>query len=454
MTSIAIVGGGPVGAYMALLLARRGFSVDLFERRPDPRKAAYKGGRSINLALSRRGLFALDRMSIASKVLSHAVPMRGRLMHSRDGAGSFQPYGRDASFFINSVNRSSLAMELLALCAEDKKISLHFERTLKSVSLAKTSVLEFEDGEKRSFDFVFGCDGSASKLRDAVQAFTGGTFEIFECGYSYKELHIPPINGDFAFEPQALHIWPRGSWMLIALPNDDFSFTATLFLPTEGALSFASLQNKEEARRVFDEELQDVVNVISNFSEQWTANPVGHLPTVKGRPWSADQRACLLGDAAHAIVPFFGQGLNCGFEDCVVFEEILDEQALDLPSAIQIFSERRPDDADAISRMAHENFIEMRDLVADQRFLFEKQIESELMRRFDSIYWSRYALVTFSRLPYSQAEDIGRRQQKFLSVLSEQYHSIEEINWKTVENKIYDELVPFFNPKKELMGWT
>jgi kynurenine 3-monooxygenase len=407
MADLVVVGAGPVGSLLALTLARRGFSVDVYERRPDMRRVEIGAGRSINLAVSTRGLHALHEVGLDEDVLREAVPMLGRMIHALDGKQALLPYGRSASEYINSMSRGGLNKLLMTRAEETGRVRIHFEMRLTGV---QDGIAHFEDGTRIAAPVIIGADGSASALRKSVA--TSLSEEYLTSGY--KELTMPALpGGGFAMHREALHIWPRGNFMLIALPNLDGSFTCTLFLPFEGSPSFAELQDEADSQAFFERYFPDAVPLIPGLSAQFIAAPLGRMVTIKAWPWAAGG-ALLLGDAAHAIVPFFGQGMNAGFEDVTLLASNLTG---DLPGDFKRFAESRKPDADAIAELALENFIEMRDKVADPDFLHLREIEHELQERMQGRYLTRYQLVTFTRVPYRIALQAGRVQQEILEGL-------------------------------------
>lgn len=406
MTDVVIIGAGPVGSLLALTLGRRGLSVDVYERRPDMRRADISAGRSINLAVSTRGLFALREVRLEEDVLREAVPMLGRMTHALDGKLALLPYGRSESEFINSMSRGGLN-KLLMTKAEEAGARIQFEKRLVGYS---QGVARFEDGSEVAAQVIIGADGSASALRSAISENVAEDYLTS----GYKELTMPPRDGGFAMHRNALHIWPRGNFMLIALPNLDGSFTCTLFLPFQGSPSFAELQSEPAARVFFERYFPDAVALIPGLAAQFMQAPLGRMVTIKAWPWSRGS-ALLLGDAAHAIVPFFGQGMNAGFEDVTVLAQDLSG---DWAADFARFAGRRKPDTDAIADLAVENFVEMRDKVADPDFLKLREIEHELQQRMGGRYLTRYQLVTFTRVPYRVALQTGRKQQEVLSRLS------------------------------------
>lgn len=433
--NIVIVGAGLVGSLLSIFLARRGYSVKVFERRPDMRKENAEAGRSINLALSDRGLLALERLGLSEAVRKIAIPMHGRLMHHLDGGTAFQPYGKQGQF-INSVSRSELNKKLMDL-AEIENVAISFDEKCNTINW-KENELTFESKDKKNHtlksDLIFGADGafSATRLQHQLQhdRFDYSQYYI-NCGY--KELSIPAGNNDqFLMEKNALHIWPRKEYMLIALPNLDGSFTCTLFFPMEGPLSFASLDAPQKVDDFFAQQLPDVPAMIPDLHHQFLVNPVSTLVTIKCFPWIRSDRFALIGDAAHAIVPFFGQGMNCGFEDCRVLDELIEIHDHDWKNILEEFQQMRKPDADAIAEMAVENFIEMREKTADPQFLLQKRIEAELHEKYPDQWIPAYAQVTFNPgIRYSEALKKGRQQEKIMKEIMDA-GNVEE-RWKSGE---------------------
>jgi kynurenine 3-monooxygenase len=436
---LTVIGAGPVGSLLALFLARRGHDVEVFERRPDMRRVRIGAGRSINLAVSTRGLHALSQMGLDAEVLRQAIPMRGRMVHGATGEQHFLRYGRDDSEFINSMSRGELNKLLMTRAEETGRVRIHFEQRLVGYDDGRAQLRDERTGAQREVDVpvVFGSDGSASALRVSL----GTDVDESWLDFGYKELTIPAApGGGFALEPNALHIWPRNNFMLIALPNLDGSFTCTLFLPFEGAESFAAIESPDAAERFFAQTFPDAHALIPRVSDALADAPLGRMVTVKCAQWSRGS-ALLIGDAAHAIVPFFGQGMNAGFEDCTVLMEVLD-RVPQWERAFAEFSGARKPDADAIADLAVENFVEMRDKVADPQFLLWKEVETELSRRFPGEYLSRYQLVTFTRVPYRVAQEAGRIQLDLLRELTTTARSAAEVDYARAHVVIRDKLVP------------
>ena len=424
MKKVTIIGAGLVGSLLAILLSRRGLMVDVYERRPDPRRQRAAAGRSINLALSDRGFRALERAGIADAVRKVAIPMRGRTMHTADGALAFQPYGVDDQSIL-SVSRGGLNNALLDLAEQSARVRLYFSQRCVGADLSRSAVsLQNVDSGVRvevEADLLFGSDGSFSSVRAEMQRLDRFNYSQHYIEHGYKELTIPAgPGGTFLLEKHALHIWPRADFMLIALPNLDGSFTCTLFLRMESpdaapdAQSFARLRDRREARVFFAEAFPDALALMPTFDEDFAVNPTASLVTVRCSPWTHGDRVCLVGDAAHAIVPFYGQGMNAGFEDCTILDALLAEHGDDWSAVLQAFDRRRKTDTDAIAELALENFVEMRDKVADPAFLFRKRVEAVLAQLCPERFTPLYTMVTFSQMPYAEAAARGRAQDAVL----------------------------------------
>ena len=441
---ITLIGGGLVGALLAQQLAGRGFRVDVYEKRPDPRIAGFVGGRSINLALAERGLHALRQAGLADDVLQRAVMMRGRMVHTRDGRSGLQRYGVDDSEVIWSVSRGALNMLLLD-AAEAAGVRFRFGQSLVDADLDAGRIRLADDaGTERELDapVVIGADGAGSALRAAMNRHTALGERIEALGHAYKELEIPPAtqlpaelvsrsggHDQFALEPHALHIWPRGGYMCIALPNTEGSFTVKLFLPAQGPHpSFATLPDAAAARAFFQDDFPDLLPLIPDFAGDYDGHPVGTLSTLYLKQWHLGGRALLVGDAAHAIVPFHGQGMNCGFEDTVVLASLLAEAPDDTAGVFAEFQRIRQPNSDAIAAMALENYVEMRDSVADPRYLAKRELGALLAARAPRHFMARYRMVTFTHLPYAYAFERGRAQDVLLEQLlhgSTDAHSVD-----------------------------
>ena len=445
-SKITIVGSGLAGPLLAISLMERGFPVEIFERRPDMRKVRISAGRSINLALSTRGIHALREAGVWQSIEKIIIPMKGRMMHSPSGELTFQPYGKDESEVIHSVSRAELNIALMN-AAEERGVKIRFDQRCTGYDLRSGAVyLRNEDsGEETtlSSELVIGTDGATSAIRSEMVKSPRFNFSQQYLDYGYKELTIPPASdGRHAMEINALHIWPRGSFMLIALPNIDGTFGCILFLPFEGPNSFAELKNDLDVKFFFALHFPDVSTLMPKLAENFFANPTGSMVTIKCSPWHQGEHALLLGDAAHAIVPFFGQGLNCSFEDCTCLLELLDRHGPQWPTIFQEFERARKVNTDAIADLAVENFVEMRDRVADPHFLFKKKVELALEAKFPGHFVPKYAMVTFHRIPYALAASRGKIQDRILAELCDRIESLEELDWQQADELIRRELTP------------
>ena len=443
---ITLIGSGLTGPLLAIELLRRGFDVELYERRPDMRRVHIDAGRSINLALSTRGIHALRQAGLWNEMQSIIVQMKGRMMHSLAGELTFQPYGKDETEVINSISRAELNIALMN-AAEEQGVRIHFQQRCTGFDL-RTGVVHLRDEQTGNIgtletDVVIGADGSASAIRTEMLKMHRFNFSQQHLDYGYKELTIPSApGGRHAIEPHALHIWPRGSYMLIALPNIDGTFACILFLPFEGDNSFERLDSEDAVARFFHERFPDVVPLMPQVIDNFFANPTGSMVTIKCSPWHVNGRALLIGDAAHAIVPFFGQGLNCAFEDCTVLLELLDRHGPKWQQVFEEFEQARKVNTDAIADLAEENFIEMRDRVADPRFLLKKKVELALEAKYPGIFVPKYSMVTFHRVPYSVAERRGKIQDRMLTDLCDGLDTVDDLNWNRADDLIGRELKP------------
>jgi kynurenine 3-monooxygenase len=416
MEKIAIVGGGLSGSLMAVFLAKRGFDVHLFEKRPDMRKNKISAGRSINLALSERGINGLKKAGLDTEVLATGIPMSGRMMHTKTGELKYQPYGKEGQA-IYSVSRGLLNIKLLELADEMPNITLYFNMNCVDANL-ENGVIYFQDENRAKSVFkadrVLGSDGAFSAIRYEMQ--TKGRFDYSQSylEHGYKELSIPPnAKGEFQLDKNCLHIWPRESFMLIALPNLDGTFTCTLFFQLDGPLSFDSIKTSDDLELFFDTYFADVKPLIPNLHEDFFTNPTGQLCTVRCYPWSHGKMA-LIGDAAHAVVPFYGQGMNCSFEDCVVLDRMIETHYPQWDTIYSEYQKARKPNADAIANLALQNFVEMRDLVGDKDFLHFKHVEHDLTELYPGVFRSQYELVTFSNEPYQYALEQGARNTELV----------------------------------------
>jgi kynurenine 3-monooxygenase len=413
-----LVGSGLAGGLLAAYLGRRGFEVDLYERRADPREGNIVGGRSINLAISTRGIHALEQIGIAGEALRPAIPMRGRMIHDKSGALHFAPYDVDPKKCINSIGRASLNTAVIEAAQRYPNVRVHFNHKCTDVNLAEPIChLENETGKLTvRGDAVIGVDGAFSAVRASMQRnIDNFQYDESYLAHGYKELTIPPApDGSWRIEKNALHIWPRKSFMMIALPNPDGSFTCTLFWEFEGPRSFATTKTDDDVQHFFDEEFPDAIPLMPTLLEDFKNNPTSALVTVRCAPWYHRDRICLLGDAAHAVVPFYGQGMNAAFEDCVVLDECVEKFANDREHAFAEYFSRRKENADALADLAIGNFIEMRDKTASSTFRTKKKLDHLLEAALPGVYLPLYTMVTFTRIPYAQAARRARLQDRIL----------------------------------------
>ena len=461
---ITIIGAGLAGSLLSIYLAKRGMTVDVYEARGDMRLAEVAAGRSINLALSDRGIAALREVGMDEYMLAEAVPMYGRMIHSVTGETKLLPYSGRQGEYINSVSRAGLNIALINEAAKYENVAFHFNERCVDLDPDSGEAI-FSSGKRSDGDTVIATDGAGSAVRHAMMNGGVDRFDFSQkwLEHGYKELHIPALPGQnhlrervgspFAIEKNALHIWPRHKFMMIALPNFDGSFTCTLFLghereslvdnfgagsTSEGELrtgrasvreySFDQLKDERSVREFFEAEFPDAVELMPTVVEDFFHNPTGNLGTVKCFPWNVGGKALLLGDSAHAVVPFYGQGMNCAFEDVRVLDQLVEEHGTDWETVYEEFGRRRKVNTDAIADMAEENFYEMRDAVADPVFLRKRELETKLEQTYPD-YFSKYSMVTFrDDLPYSVAKARGNAQDKFLMDVCERVRDVGEID--------------------------
>jgi kynurenine 3-monooxygenase len=429
-----LIGSGLAGGLLAAYLGRRGYEVDLYERRADPREGNIVGGRSINLAISTRGIHALEQVGLADEALRCAIPMRGRMIHDKSGELHFSPYDVDPKKCINSIGRAALNTTVIEAAQRNSNVRVHFNHkctgaeidsaTVRLVSETAAGSPKLRGGEApvaeitARGDALIGVDGAFSAVRKSMQSEIA-KFEYDESylAHGYKELTIPPeTDGSWRMEKNALHIWPRKSFMMIALPNPDGSFTCTLFWEFEGPRSFATTKTDDDVRRFFDEEFPDAVSLMPSLLDDFRNNPTGSLVTIRCAPWFYRDKACLVGDAAHAVVPFYGQGMNAAFEDCVVLDECLEEFPENREHAFAEYFHRRKENADALADLAIGNFIEMRDKTASKTFRAKKKLDHMLEAALPGIYLPLYTMVTFTRMPYAKAAKRAQIQDALVYV--------------------------------------
>ncbi|MCB9231163.1 MAG: FAD-dependent monooxygenase [Bacteroidia bacterium] len=440
---ILLFGAGLAGSLMAVYLAQRGHKVEVYERRPDMRKVDISAGKSINLALSVRGLHALRQVGMDQEILSISIPMPGRMIHDLEGNQDFQPYSKDPNKAINSVSRGDLNMRLMTRAEAHPNITFHFNQRCLGIDFEKKTAELRDEVTGREYavsgQTILGADGAFSGVRKSLIFMPRVSFSQQYLDHGYKELTIPPnSDGSHRIAKNALHIWPRGKYMLIALPNLDGSFTVTLFLGFGGENGFDSLTTPEKVTAFFNQQFPDVVPHMPGLVNDFFENPTGTLVTIRTNPWSFEGAATLMGDACHAVVPFFGQGMNAAFEDCTELNACLDEfgdQGWD--EVFAHYQQRRIANSNAIADMALDNYIEMRDLTADPDWVFRKKIEHKLEEHFPEKYLSRYEAVSFMRVPYAEAQTRHAINQKILLELAQGLDSPDQLDL-TLAEKVID----------------
>ncbi|MFT4926831.1 MAG: kynurenine 3-monooxygenase [Phenylobacterium sp.] len=454
---ITIIGAGPVGSLTAIFLAQRGYQVTVFEKRPDMRTTDISAGRSINLALANRGIHPLNEVGLMDKVEPMLIPMNGRMVHDVTGQTNFQAYGQRKDEVIYSVSRGDLNKLLMDEAQASEHVTFVFNKSITDVNF-DDKIISFSDEVSKEqstheFDLLIGADGSGSVVRRAVhqKLATSDTADssfnrMEQLGHSYKELRIPAgKNNGYLIEKNALHIWPRGEYMLIALPNLGGSFTVTLFCPNEGENSFAELTSKEKVTAFFTEQFADALAVIPTLAEDFMANPTGHLATVRCDPWHYGHNTLLIGDAAHGIVPFHGQGMNCGFEDAGILNQILDQHASNAQDnwdeVFTDYANERMPNGNAIADLALDNYIEMRASVREPNYLLKKELAFELEKRHPKHFIPRYSMVMFHLLPYAEAQRKGEIQKQILTELTENAATVADVDMTLADSLIKEKLM-------------
>ncbi|MEM9941148.1 MAG: NAD(P)/FAD-dependent oxidoreductase [Planctomycetota bacterium] len=444
-SKIVISGAGLTGSLLALLLGQRGYDVTILERRPDTRSNTEDSGRSINLALSSRGIHALKMAGLMDQVGQLLIPMSGRMLHFESGRSELMPYGQRDHEVIYSVSRRDLNAMTLNAAVAASKVDVKFLQKVSKVDLANNQIVveDIPTGQSRveNFDLLIGADGAGSRTRRSLIPFVNGKSTSEFLDHDYKELEIPAAtNGKYQIEKQALHIWPRGGYMLIALPNQDGSFTVTLFLPKSGPDGFSQLESSKDVQHFFEANFPSAIRLIPDLIQDYFDNAQGKLGTLRCSPWFYQDSCVILGDAAHAIVPFHGQGMNAGFEDCSELIRLLNHYHDDWKSTLQEFDRIRKPNADAIAEMALENYVTMRESVADPKFQLKKEIGFRLETRFPDRFVPRYSLVMFHRVPYATAYRRGKIQQQILSSLADEIESVNDVDFSRAEILVHENL--------------
>lgn len=444
---IVVMGAGLVGSMHAIYLARRGYQVSVYEQLPDIRKEAISAGRSINLALANRGIDALERLALMDQVKPLLIPMQGRMLHDEQGQLKLQSYGQKPEEVIYSVSRAGLVSLLRDVAEATGQVEFFFKHECMAIDfdLNQCEILNQSTAEKMTvpYDYLIGADGGGSQVRESMKSLNETEFTAEILDHSYKELNIPAgPQGEFQLAKEALHIWPRGDYMMIGLPNPDGSFTLTLFMPNEGPVSFASITDLTTLHQVFDQYFADAKALIPALEDDFFTNPTGYLGTIRCQDWQYKD-AVLTGDAAHAIVPFHGQGMNAGFEDCVAMDKALDQFNDDWSLAIPAFVENRMNNSNAIADMALENYVEMRSTVNDPKFHLKKAIAFELEKRLPEYFIPRYSMVMFHLIPYAQAFARGKIQFKILNELTVGVDDLEQVDFARAERLVKQKLPRF-----------
>jgi kynurenine 3-monooxygenase len=442
---ITISGAGLVGSLLSVLLGQRGYEVTIYERRPDTRSNTEDSGRSINLALSSRGIHALKMAGLMDDVKKLLIPMRGRMLHFQDGTQEFSPYGQRPHEVIYSVSRRDLNELMVTAAVKAKPVNVVFEHQLESVDFQSSQLtmldLKTNTMVEQDFDLLIGADGAGSRVRRALIEKTNGQSDSQFLDHDYKELEIPAgDSGSWQIEKEALHVWPRGGYMLIALPNQDGSFTVTLFMPKTGENSFESLQNEADVTKFFNEHFADAVKLIPDLATDYANNAQGRLGTLRCSPWFVDDQCLIMGDASHAIVPFHGQGMNSGFEDCSELIRLLDLHDENWETVIKEFDRIRKPNAEAIADMALENYVTMRSSVSDPKFQLKKEIGFKLEKQFPDRFVPRYSMVMFHLLPYASAFERGKVQQAILDELVQGVDDINDVDFELAKSLVEERL--------------
>lgn len=443
---IVVAGAGLVGSLLAIALTKRGHDVIVLEKRADLRLEVMSAGKSINLILTAKGIRTLVILNLWNKVQPILSPVIGRMMHSKTGEVAFQPYGKNVTECNYSVSRGELNKLLLSE-AEKSGAKIYFESSLATIDFESKKVT-LENNSVLDYDLIFGTDGSGSMARKELiaQIGTAANYKVHALGTDYKELLMPAKeNGDYPMDSKSLHIWPRGNHMLMALPNLDGSFTMTLYMPVAWYKDF---EDKNKFKKYFEDNYADVIPLMPDYMFDYYSRPQGFLGIVRMKPWVYQDQLALLGDAAHAIVPFFGQGMNSGFLDVYTLLALMDQHPNNYAKIFSEYEHEQKKNGDAIADLSLDNFVEMCERVGDEKFLFRKKVEMKIEQCFPNKYRSRYGMVTYTLIPYYFAMEAGFIQEEILNELTKDKNSLDEINMAQAEKLIDEKLVPWFDKNK------
>ncbi len=455
--NITLVGAGLTGCLLAIYLAKRGFHVDIYEGRPDLRKTKIGGGRSINLTLAARGIQALKEVGLYDQVMQLTIPLKGRIIHALNGNRIFQPYGYNDSEVLYSLLRNELSILLLNELEKYKTVQVYFNQKCTGVSFEQRELyLQNQTTKEQTtvkVNQIIGTDGSASAIRTAMQTKVGFNFSQAYLDHGYKEITIPGYQSSLpVLERNALHVWPRKQYMINGFPNQDGSMTCVLFAPFEGENGLNNLNSKKKVLNLFQTQFPDILSFIPDLAQRYFSCKTGYLVTIKCQPWHVEDKALLLGDAAHAIVPFHGQGMNCAFEDCAYLDKCIEKHGTDWQSVFQEFERYRKVNTDAIADLSIQNYLELRDHVADSRFSLKKKVEEILADKYPEQFIPRFSMVCFHQFPYSIAQRRGAIQQSILEEICQNINDVEDINWEKTNRLIEEKLPQLCLPLAPLTG--
>ena len=443
---ITLLGAGLAGCLMAIYLAKRGFKVNIYERHPDIRKTQINSGRSINLTLAARGIKSLKEVGLYDKIMQLTVPLKGRIIHGIEGRKTFQPYGPKETDVLYGLQRSSLSKLLLDEVEKLDEVQIHFSQKCVGIDFDQKELYLRDEVDQQSamvkFNVIIGTDGSSSALRTAMLNIKGFNFSQSYLKHGYKEITIPSIySSQIPIERNALHVWPRGDCMINGFPNLDGSTTCVFFAPFEGENGFDNLKSEEQVTSLFQNQFSDIFPFIPDVEAKFSSSKTGHLITIKCDPWHVEDKALLLGDSAHAIVPFHGQGMNCAFEDCAYLDKCIAKYGTDWKAVFQEFERNRKVNTDSIADLSLLNYVELREQISDQKFLLKKEVEKILADKYPEYFIPRFSMVCFNQIPYSVAQYRGEIQQSIIEELCEQINDIQDIEWKTANNLMTEKLI-------------